>query len=770
MNKLYTLLLLTSFGVTAQMPVNLLTDGDFEANNAAKLWTGNVEIRNDNPDSGQADDNYYFYADVLSAGNSYDVNLSQVVTLTEGDTYTLSFEASTGVGNTRTIIAGIGQSGPPYTGKTETLTITNDNTITYSYDFVASFAGPYRVLFDMGADVGIVVIDNVSLVKKDVPQDTLYYPLYEGTFGGASRVQTFLWPTGAEPWAGFGNTNSNIYPLDFPNGGQITFTASADAATTIKFKFEKDAHPDVDPSYTPATQAITTTAIEYTIPLLASASGTNTYNSALLYLIDKDVAVNISDIKIEKFDNDGTVLTTSYPIYDDPFGNATYNHAFTFPAGAEPWAGFSNTNLDVSPVSLSNGGKITFKASASAATSIKFKFEKNAHPDVDPSYTPATKAITAAVNTYEISLAPQGANTFNSQLLYLVDKDVTVNISNVVITATAGDPTTNTTLSDLQVDGETIDGFDATENSYTYKLPVGTTAIPQITATTTISDASAAITQATAIPGDATVLVTGSDGSTTDTYTVSFKAVIPSTAAPTPPARDAADVISLYSDAYTDVASNFDAGWCGSNSVSEISIAGNATMAYAGNACQGIVLNASVDASTFTNYHVDIFIEPGTDLVGKVFNLKFVGTPNTVFKEATHDLNALQTSVGEWVSLTGTVDLTTLADFKEFAVTTNLANAVYYDNLYAYKGSALSVGKIDGFNFVAYPNPVKNILNVRAGNLVDSVTIYELTGREVLRATPNAAEFSLDVSSLNKGLYLVTVKAGEQELNTKLVK
>jgi hypothetical protein len=59
---------------------------------------------------------------------------------------------------------------------------------------------------------------------------------------------------------------------------------------------------------------------------------------------------------------------------------------------------------------------------------------------------------------------------------------------------------------------------------------------------------------------------------------------------------------------------------------------------------------------------------------------------------------------------------------------------------------------------------------VRAGDVVDSVTIFDLTGREVLRATPNAAAFSLDVSNLNKGLYLVTVKAGEQELNTKLVK
>ena len=896
MKKLYTLLLLIPLSLTAQMPVELITDGDFEDNNSAGVWTTVAEIKLEN-------NNHFFYADVETAGDSFSVNLSQNVTLTQGDTYTLSFEASTGAGNTRPLIAGIGQSGEPYNSATETIMITDDNTITYSYDFVASFAGPYRVLFDMGHATGIVVIDNVSLVKKDVPQDTLYYPRYEGTFGGASRVQTFLWPTGTETWAGFGNSNANIYPLDFPNGGQITFTASADAATSIKFKFEKDAHPDVEPSYTPATQAITTVATTYTIPLLASESGTNTYKSALLYLLDRDVAVNISDIKIEKFDTDGeTVMTTSYPIYDDPFGNATYSHAFTFPTGAQDWAGFSNTNLDVSPVTLSNGGKITFKASATAATSLKFRFEANAHPNVEPSYDVAPKAITAALADYEITLDPQGANTFNSQLLYVVDRDVTVNISNVVITATAGDPTTNTTLSDLQVDGTTISGFDAGVNSYTYKLPIGTTAIPQITtATTVISGASTAITQATAIPGDATVVVTASDGSTTDTYTVSFKAVIPATAAPTPPARDAAEVISLYSDAYTDVASNFDAGWCGSNSVSEITVAGNATMAYAGNGCQGIVLDASVDASTFTNYNVDIFIEPGTDLDGKIFNLKFVGTPTTtVFKEVTHDLDALNTSVGEWVSLTGTVDLSTISGFKEFAITTNLANAVYYDNLYFYiddtsgggggetpttttycaaevthfniadhAGSIIltvensgddsitvtatskddvidllqisnisgngsttgatiangvataeitwatgtmpatatfqlmwsdeasggnqmlnagdgtdalgyidtandcstaSVKDVSFYNIDVYPNPASNVINVRSEFTIDNLSVLDLTGRTVKQQISNNKEFSLDVSDLAKGIYLVKLTSGDKEAVTKFIK
>jgi hypothetical protein len=245
----------------------------------------------------------------------------------------------------------------------------------------------------------------------------------------------------------------------------------------------------------------------------------------------------------------------------------------------------------------------------------------------------------------------------------------------------------------------------------------------------------------------------------------------PSAAAPTPPARNAADVISLYSDAYTDVASNFDAGWCGPNSVSEISVAGNATTAYLGNVCQGIVLNAGVDASAFTNLHVDIYIEAGTDLTSSVFNLKFVNQPGGNALEMNLNVASSPALIeGQWLSVDLTVDLTNFTGFKEFGVTSNLNNKVWYDNLYAYKGTPLGINEVNSFSVVTYPNPVENTLNVSAGISVDSVSIFDITGREVLRAKPNATAFSLDVADLNKGLYLVTVKAGKQEITTKLVK
>ena len=64
-----------------------------------------------------------------------------------------------------------------------------------------------------------------------------------------------------------------------------------------------------------------------------------------------------------------------------------------------------------------------------------------------------------------------------------------------------------------------------------YEVAVGAS-IPQITAATpTDANANASITQATSIPGDATVVVTAQDGTTTQTYTVSYFYSSPTTGA-----------------------------------------------------------------------------------------------------------------------------------------------------------------------------------------------------------------------------------------------
>ncbi|WP_440906012.1 family 16 glycosylhydrolase [Catenovulum sp. SX2] len=109
--------------------------------------------------------NSFYQVDVTAAGNPWDVNISQVMTITPGATYTVSFQAKSD--RARTMLVGLGLNHDPWTNITETVSLTTDWQ-TFTYDIVADGFGDdnSRVLFDMGAEIGVVSIDDVTVVMK----------------------------------------------------------------------------------------------------------------------------------------------------------------------------------------------------------------------------------------------------------------------------------------------------------------------------------------------------------------------------------------------------------------------------------------------------------------------------------------------------------------------------------------------------------------------------------------------------------------------------
>lgn len=342
------------------------------------------------------------------------------------------------------------------------------------------------------------------------------------------------------------------------------------------------------------------------------------------------------------------------------------------------------------------------------------------------------------------------------------------------ITGLAIDVTiTDASLSDIRVDGTTIAGFGPETLSYVFQLAPGTTDVPAITAIANQEGATVEVEDAMEIPGNAVIVVTASDNTTTKTYTISFEFdKRPSTAAPAPDARNAWDVVSLYSDAYTDLALNFDAGWCGTNSIEIVEIEGNNTVAFKGNNCQGIVLNEAIDVSSFTHMHVDVYIDETVDVTSKVFNLKFVGVPSSVFVEYPFNAGSSPALVaGSWLSIDIPVNLSTMTSFKEFGVTAdNLKNQVWYDNLYVYRDATASVENNKLLGFSMYPNPTSNILNISAKETIQNAQIFNVLGKEVMNLNINKNSESIDISSLSSGIYLIKYQSNGAVGTAKFVK
>ena len=82
--------------------------------------------------------------------------------------------------------------------------------------------------------------------------------------------------------------------------------------------------------------------------------------------------------------------------------------------------------------------------------------------------------------------------------------------------------TDDATLKSITVNGEKVKGFAPETTTYNVELPFGTTEVPFVAATATSSKATVSVTQATAIDGTATIVVTAEDGIATQTYTVKF--------------------------------------------------------------------------------------------------------------------------------------------------------------------------------------------------------------------------------------------------------
>lgn len=100
-------------------------------------------------------------------------------------------------------------------------------------------------------------------------------------------------------------------------------------------------------------------------------------------------------------------------------------------------------------------------------------------------------------------------------------------IDNLAVTYQAGPPpaSTDATLSSIVYGAEQtpVPGFAADQLSYEVELPADYVGgAPSVQVTTSDANATTNITQATTLPGTATIVVTAEDGTTTKTYTVTF--------------------------------------------------------------------------------------------------------------------------------------------------------------------------------------------------------------------------------------------------------
>lgn len=186
----------------------------------------------------------------------------------------------------------------------------------------------------------------------------------------------------------------------------------------------------------------------------------------------------------------------------------------------------------------------------------------------------------------------------------------------------------------------------------------------------------------------ATQAASGSYGSGSITATLSVEL---GTAAPTPPARSASNVISLFSNAYTNVTvDTWSAVWDGAD-LADVTIAGNATKKYYNFSFAGVEFTSStINATNMEKFHIDIFT-PNAN----VFKVKLVDFgPDGAYgggDDAEHELGYTPTK-NQWVSydinLSDFTNLVTRGHLAQFImVAEGTSPIVYVDNVYFWRAT-----------------------------------------------------------------------------------
>lgn len=88
-------------------------------------------------------------------------------------------------------------------------------------------------------------------------------------------------------------------------------------------------------------------------------------------------------------------------------------------------------------------------------------------------------------------------------------------------------------------------------------------------------------------------------------------------------------------------------------------------------------------------------------------------------------------------------------------------------------GTTVNLSSIDPqvTQFSYYPNPVQDILHIDSKEKISEITIYDLTGREILSKNSfKYHDYTIDLSDLTRGSYLVKIKLNEDFKSFQIIK
>lgn len=302
------------------------------------------------------------------------------------------------------------------------------------------------------------------------------------------------------------------------------------------------------------------------------------------------------------------------------------------------------------------------------------------------------------------------------------------NVSEISFNANITD---DATLFDIYVDNFSLPNFDPSIENYEIDLQEGSE-IPTVSATQTDYNSIMSVQQAKSTSGSARIKVVAEDGITTKTYVVKFNGgAIPG---------------KIQAEAYVsknDIIS--DKGTYLTNFAVGRDVVYQTNVAKSGN------YRLSLNVATTRLPPFSITIRTDNPETSQTFS----------FDAKTTDWNIYKEVVIENVSLP--------AGEQTLTVTSN-DNAFNFDWFRFEDRNVLSTMENKKEGLKTYPNPIKNgFLSIASNTTLDKLEILDLNGKIVYRAYDLGVYKRIDVSSLDRGIYLLYITENKSKSVRKLV-
>jgi Secretion system C-terminal sorting domain len=241
---------------------------------------------------------------------------------------------------------------------------------------------------------------------------------------------------------------------------------------------------------------------------------------------------------------------------------------------------------------------------------------------------------------------------------------------------------------------------------------------------------------------------------------------VPTVHAPTPPNRNATDVVTIYSGKYAQLTgTRIGKNWGEATIASDITVDGDLTKQLLQFNYQGIELGTPINVVGFQKLHIDFFKTNQAQIKLSIIH-QGGGDITKLLSIANAGWNSFDIPLSDFAGL----NLATIHQLKLEGAPTQGITTVFFDNLYFYKGTPTSLQTFDERSISLYPNPVKNTLRIDAPDAITNIAIFNMLGQEVLSLKPNSASISLQTTTLAKGTYIIKANLNGKQATSTFVK